>query len=69
MEYVTSTELCDRLKISQPTLLLLRKQGLPTLEISPRVTRYDVYAVSRWLESNFGTAAFEQVNQGGNGDE
>jgi hypothetical protein len=52
---MTATELCERLRISMPTLRKLRGEGLPTLMVveSPR---FDWSAVVTWLGNNSGEA-------------
>ena len=35
MEYLTKKEVMERYNISEPTLYIWRKQGLPTMRINP----------------------------------
>jgi excisionase family DNA binding protein len=50
--YLTPAELAELLSVSKPTAMkLARTQGLPMVQLGPRVYRFERAAVEAWLEA------------------
>lgn len=50
--YLTPAELAELLSVSKPTAMkLARTQGLPMVQLGPRVYRFERAAVESWLEA------------------
>lgn len=50
--YLTPAEVAELLSVSKPTAMkLARTQGLPMVQLAPRVYRFERAAVEAWLEA------------------
>lgn len=49
-ELITTKELCKKLKLSRPTILKLRNEGMPTIFLGERSVRFDYDKVQEWLK-------------------
>lgn len=47
--YLTTSELCEKLKISRKTIYRMRKRGMPCV-MAGRVPRYPYEKVLEWLQ-------------------
>jgi hypothetical protein len=49
---LNSDQLCERLSISRPHLVLCRRHGMPVIPMGKRQVHYDYDEVIAWLRTN-----------------
>jgi excisionase family DNA binding protein len=51
-ELITTSELCELLKVDRMMLYRLRNRGMPFIRLGTKIVRYDLEVVLQWLSEN-----------------
>lgn len=56
MNLVKAKVVCDKFSISKRTLCYWKNEGLPSIQLGYNMVRYDLDAVTEWIQENKVTA-------------